>query len=127
MEDAPLRVATAALEASSGVLGVPVVDRDHRLVGMLGRGAATLALLDPAGEALARAHAKPTSVALVESDSLCEAFRLLTSHHARELLVVSAQREIVGVLRDIDALQVVAAARRAQVVTEVIPPQRKVG
>jgi CBS domain-containing protein len=127
MEDAPLRAVAAALEAASGSLGIPVVDRNHRLVGLLGRGAATLALLGPAGDALAGEHAKPTSVALSESDSLGEAFRLMNSHHARELLVVNAQREIVGVLRDIDALQVVAAARRAPAVTEIIPPQRKVG
>jgi hypothetical protein len=51
----------------------------------------------------------------------------MNSHHSRELLVVRSDREIVGVLRDIDALQVVAAARRGQAVTEVIPPRRRVG
>jgi CBS domain-containing protein len=127
MEDAPISAASAALEAAPGSLGVPVVDRHHRLVGLLARAAATLALLGPSGASLVGHHAKPANVALEESDSLGEAFRLMSSRHSRELLVISSNREIVGVLRDIDALQVVAAARRAQPLTEIIPPQRRAG
>ena len=84
-------------------------------------------MLDPAAEGLAGAHAKPAGVALQESDSLGEAFRRMNSHHSRELLVVPLGAEIVGVLRDIDALQVVAAARRVPACDLVIPPRRRVG
>jgi predicted transcriptional regulator len=113
MADAPLSSASAALVAAPGSMGVPVVDRHHRLVGMLARGAATLALLGPARISVIGDHVAPASASISEADSLGEAFRVMNSRHLRELLVVDVHREIVGVLRDIDALQVVAAARRA--------------
>lgn len=113
MDDAPLAAASTALAAAPGFMGVPVVDRHHRLVGMLARGAATLALLGPSRISVVRDHVTPAAPSISESDSLGEAFRRMNARHLRELIVVNHGREIVGVLRDIDALQVVAAARRA--------------
>jgi len=111
--DAPLSAASTALVAAPGSMGVPVVDRHHRLVGVLARGAATLALLGPSRISVVRDHVTPAGPSISEADTLGEAFRVMTSRHLRELPVVDSHREIVGVLRDIDALQVVAAARRA--------------
>ncbi len=113
MADAPLSSASTALVAAPGSMGVPVVDRHHRLVGMLARGAATLALLGPSRVSVVGDHLAPAAPSISEADSLGEVFRVMNSRHLRELLVVDVHREIVGVLRDIDALQVVAAARRA--------------
>ena len=113
IEDAPLTAATAALSEAPGSLGVPVVDRDHRLVGVLAGAAATLALLGASTTSTIGQYARPVTATLAESDSLGRAFRLMSSRHARELLVVDSERRVVGVLRDIDALMMVAAARRA--------------
>ena len=115
MEDTPLAAARVALDEAPGSFGVPVVDARHRLVGFLPRAAATLALLGRSRTAVVAEYVKVASATLAESESLREAFRVMGSRHSRELLVVNDEGEMVGVIRDIDALQLVAAARRAPI------------
>jgi predicted transcriptional regulator len=113
MQDAPLSAAREALDDAPGSLGIPVVDRHHRLVGRLAHAAAALALLGPPLAGAVSHHARPATGTVHEATPLGEAFRIMASRHARELLVVNSDHEIVGVLRDIDALQALVEARRS--------------
>jgi hypothetical protein len=47
-----------------------------------------------------------------EGASLGDAFGAMTARHARELTVVGPDRDVVGTLRDVDALRFVAYVAR---------------
>jgi predicted transcriptional regulator len=109
--DAPLRVAAHALVMEPSAYGVAVVDDVGRLVGILPRATATLALLRSAADA-ATEHMSIDWCAVDESDTLGEAFGTMTARRARELSVVGEGRAVVGTLRDIDALRFVSYVSR---------------
>ena len=91
--------------------GVAVVDEDSRLVGILPRATATLALLRNASDAAAE-HMTVDWSTVDESQSLGVAFGTMTVRRARELSVVGEGRAVVGTLRDIDALRFVSYVSR---------------
>jgi predicted transcriptional regulator len=91
--------------------GVPVVDEEGRLVGILPRATTALGLLKNAGDAAAE-HVTIDWSTVDESLSLSGAFELMVTRRARELSVVGTGRTVVGTLRDIDALRFVAHVSR---------------
>jgi len=109
--NAPLRVAARALEMETSAYGVPVVDEEGRLVGILPRATTALGLLKNAGDAAAE-HVTIDWSTVDESLSLSGAFELMVTRRARELSVVGTGRTVVGTLRDIDALRFVAHVSR---------------
>jgi len=109
--DAPLRVVARALELEASGYGVTVVDDQDRLLGILPRATATLALLESGAEAVAEHMTVEWSV-VEEGETLGEAFSTMTSRRARELSVVGPGRALVGTLRDIDALRFVSYVSR---------------
>jgi hypothetical protein len=111
MYDAPLTIAMRALAMESSAYGVAIVDEQQRLVGMLPRAKAALALIRAAGE-VAVEHMVAEWGSIDESQSLSAAFATMTGQHARELTVVGEGRMFVGLVRDIDALRFVAYVSR---------------
>jgi CBS domain-containing protein len=109
--DAPLRVAARALDMEASAYGVPVVDDEGSLVGILPRAAAALALLRGAADVVAD-HMNVDWSAVCESHSLGSAFERMTARRARELSVVTVGGALVGTLRDIDALRFVSYVSR---------------
>jgi predicted transcriptional regulator len=91
---------------------VPVVDHGGGLLGLLARGAATLGLMTSGGARTVFEHMVVDVPAVDENDSLGRALRLLAARHARELTVTSATGEVVGMLRDVDAMHIVAHVSR---------------
>jgi len=120
--DAPLRVAMRALEVEPSAYGVAVVDDEGRLVGILPRATASLALLRSSTDAAAEQMTVDWSV-VDEAQSLGDAFATMTAKRARELPVVGEGRALVGTLRDIDALQFVSYVSR----TSLRPPLKRAG
>jgi hypothetical protein len=109
--DAPLRVAALALDMEASAYGVPVVDDERRLVGILPRAAAALALLRGTADTAAD-HMNVDWSAVCESHSLGSGFERMTQRRARELSVVTLEGAVVGTLRDIDALRFVSFVSR---------------
>jgi CBS domain-containing protein len=109
--DAPLEAASRALRWEPSAYGVAVVDGAHRLIGILPRATAALALLGTSDDAVA-AHTTADWCSVTEVQTLSEAFAMMTSRRAREVTVVDADRAVVGTLRDIDALRFVAYVSR---------------
>jgi CBS domain-containing protein len=107
--DAPLSVAMRALAVESTPHGVAVVDERDRFIGMLG-GATSLASLHEGDRA--EDHATAQWCSLRERESLGDAFVAMTAQHARVVAVVSEEAELVGVLRDLDALRFVSFVSR---------------
>ena len=118
--DVPIEVATRVLATEPSAFGVPVVDEAGRFVGLLARAAVALAFpdLDGTRETVAGRMASPTC-AIDERTSLDMAFASMVSRRARELTVIGENREVVGTLRDIDALRFVACVSR----TGLRPPK----
>ncbi len=109
--DAPLHLAARVLAAEPSAYGVSVVDAEDRLVGILPRATAALALLDSAADAVAE-HMAVGWASIEEWQSLRAAFGAMAARGARELTVVGEGRAVVGILRDIDALRFVAHVSR---------------
>ena len=118
--DAPLDVAMRVLTTEPSAFGLPVVDESGRFIGILTRASAALALTDPDGSQarVAGRMAVPTST-IDERASLDVAFAMMTQRRARELTVISESGQVVGTLRDVDALRFVAYVSR----TGLRPPR----
>jgi CBS domain-containing protein len=118
--DVPIEIAQRVLATAPSAYGLPVVDEAGRFIGLLARAAAALTLTDPDrdGATVAGRMVSPTC-AVDERTSLDVAFATMASHHARELTVVADDREVVGTLRDVDALRFVAYVAR----TGLRPPR----
>lgn len=111
MYDAPLAAAMRALAMESSAYGVAIVDEQQRLVGMLPRATAALALIQAGGDVTAE-HMAAEGGSIDEGQTLGAAFATMTGQHARELRVVGEGRAFVGVVRDVDALRFVAYVSR---------------
>lgn len=116
--DAPLDVAMQVLTTEPSAFGLPVVDESGRFIGLLTRASAALALTDGSQARVAGRMAVPTS-AIDERASLDDAFAMMTQRRARELTVISESGQVVGTLRDVDALRFVAYVSR----TGLRPPR----
>jgi CBS domain-containing protein len=119
-QDMLLRDAAAALDAEPSAFGVPVVDGDERLVGMLPRATAALALMD-GGHEQPVASRMTSFPSLPERESISVAFSTMGARRAREVAIVDRDRRVVGTLRDIDALRFVAYVAR----TGLRPPRAR--
>lgn len=108
--DVPVRTAARLFETEPSAFGMPVVDRDRRFLGLLSRASALLAL-DGAHRGVA-GRMISTTPTIEERASLDLAFAAMAARRARELVVLDAAREVVGVLRDVDALRFVAYVSR---------------
>jgi CBS domain-containing protein len=109
--DASLSVAARALAMEPSAYGVAVVGDGDRLVGILPRATAALALLGASAQSVAE-HMTVEWCSVEEGESLGAAFTTMTTRRAREITVVSDAREVVGTLRDIDALRFLAYVSR---------------
>ena len=109
--DAPLSVAMRALEMDPSACAVAVVDESDRFVGMLGRTTASLACLHSESDRAAD-HLTAAWCSVHERESLGKAFVAMTAKHAREIVVLSEDGVLVGLLRDVDALRFVSFVSR---------------
>lgn len=109
--DLPLRHVASAVVIDPGAFGVPVVDDDGGLLGLLPRAAVTIGLSRSSRDPVA-ARMTPPALLAHERDTLGEAFREMCTHRARELVIIGDQGQVVGVLRDVDAMHFVAHVTR---------------
>jgi CBS domain-containing protein len=115
--DQPLTVADRLLRVQ-GVSGVPVVERDGRLVGVLSRtDLVALAAGDPVGawhgRAVRTAMTSP-AVTISPGATLSEAAARMEEHQVHRLVVVEERGgRPVGILSTMDLVRVVAGGRRS--------------
>jgi hypothetical protein len=109
--DAPMSLAARALATEPSAYGIAVVGDGDRLVGILPRATALLALLGSSARSVAE-HMTVDWCSVEEGESLGAAFATMTARRAREITLVSDARAVVGTLRDIDALRFVAYVSR---------------
>jgi CBS domain-containing protein len=107
-KDASLRVALSAVPGQEREWGVPVVDRLGILVGHWSPSEPNLATFD----ATVGEHMSPPTRAVYESETLGDAFAMMTARRLRGVVVLGERGEVVGVLRDVDALHFVAHVAR---------------
>jgi CBS domain-containing protein len=107
----PLRQVAAAVTIDPGSFGLPVVDDEGGLLGLLPRASVTIGLPGSSRELV---EARMTAPALLahERETLGSAFREMCSRRARELVIIGDQGQVVGVLRDVDAMRFVAYVTR---------------
>jgi len=92
---------------------VPIVDHGGGFVGVLPVSAMDLASQNETADILASVADRAVSAAWVrESESLSDAFVTMGVRHLREVTVVGDEFQVVGVLRDVDALRFVAHVAR---------------
>ncbi len=109
--DASVLESSRALALEAAAYGVPVVDHENRLMGILTRARAALALLQSPSACVAD-HSVAAWCVIGETESFRTAFHSMSARHARELTVVGAGGEVVGTLRDIDAMRFVSHVSR---------------
>jgi CBS domain-containing protein len=109
--DLPLRQVSTVVPVDPTSFGVPVVDDEGGLLGLLPRASVTIGLPGSSRELVG---ARMTSPALLahEQETLGVAFREMCSRRARELVIIGDQGQVVGVLRDVDAMRFVAYVTR---------------
>jgi CBS domain-containing protein len=90
---------------------VPVVDGAGALVGVLSA-TARAGLRAPADGLTSVGDCASCAVWVHESESLGDAFATMGARHLRELTVVGDGQNVVGVLRDVDALHFVSYIAR---------------
>jgi CBS domain-containing protein len=112
--DVPLHQAARRVAMDASALGVPVVDAQGVLAGLLPRASVTLAMLASSGEVVGDRMVAPM-LSVLEGDSLGDAFRSMCARRLRELVVVSSTGQVVGLLRDVDAMRFVAHVTRTGV------------
>jgi predicted transcriptional regulator len=110
-DDLPLQQAARRVPTDPGAIGVPVVDERGVLVGLLPRASVALVAITSSNVVVAD-RMIPPGTAVNEGDTLGEAFRGMCSRRARELVVVASTGEVVGLLRDVDAMRFVASVSR---------------
>jgi hypothetical protein len=110
-DDASLKTAMIALDREASAYGVAVVDKTGRWLGVLPRARAALAL-SRSESGCAAAHMAPEWGVVDEGEALSRAFSMMMSRHTRELTVLDANGSVVGLLRDIEALQFVSHVAR---------------
>jgi len=111
--DVTLRTAARLLEREPSPFGLAVVAGDGAFIGVLARARVALALAKAGGQDAAVAGSMVFASAFVsERATLDDAFAAMTRRRARELLVLGEDREVTGVLRDVDALRFVAHVAR---------------
>jgi len=112
-DDLPWVDLTRALVLPAGPYGVPVVDHGGALVGILPATAIAHAEWGASRDGVVCVADRAVSAASVhETESLSDAFTTMSVRRARELIVVSDGLQVVGVLRDVDALRFVAHIAR---------------
>jgi CBS domain-containing protein len=108
-DDVPLGLAAALLERAPSAYGLPVVDRESRLLGVLPRATVALLLTESDGAvALPAREALLPTFAVDEKTTLSQAFSEMCRRHAREIAVIGRDGDLVGTLSDVDALRFVA-------------------
>jgi len=86
----------------------PVIDREGHYLGILrGSGLIDRANADTALNALTRA------AAVYENDTVYEAVVRMAKSRQREIIVLSSERKVVGVLRSVDAIRWLTNARKS--------------
>lgn len=110
--DVPLRSAADFLARDPSAYGVPVVDHEARFIGVLSRAAAALALDQREGAQSVAEKMALATLSIDESASLDVAFSTMGARRARELVVTDHDRQVVGTLRDLDALRFVSYVSR---------------
>jgi CBS domain-containing protein len=112
-DNLPWAVARSVLRGPASSHGVPVVDHGGALVGILPATALVGAECGvPSADVMRAADRAVAAMSVHESESLSDAFTAMTARRARELTVVGDRLQVVGVLRDVDALRFVAHVAR---------------
>ncbi len=111
-EDALVVTVARFFESESTAFGLPVVDGRGRLVGTLARATAALALAGSRRGRVVGEMLVPSRV-VSERASVAATFASMRERSAQEIAVLGDDRALVGVLRDIDALRILARSARS--------------